>query len=41
MCILIVAGRVLRTRKQSGVRRILKVSKEHACMYAMNTRLYN
>ena len=35
--IVIVTGRVLRTRKQNEMRQILKVCKEHACVYAVNT----
>ena len=34
----IIPGRVVRTRKQSGVHRTLKVCKERARMSAVNTR---
>ena len=37
----IIAGRVMRTRKQSGMRRILKVCKERARVCAVNTRSQN
>ena len=37
----IISDRVLRTRKQSGVRRILKVCNEYAGVSAMNKRLQN
>ena len=37
----IIADRVMRTRKQRGVRQILKVCKEHASVCIVNTRLQN
>ena len=33
----VIPDRVLRMRKQSGVRQILKVCKERTCMSAVNT----
>ena len=38
---MIIPGRVLQTRKQIGVHRILTVCKERARMSAMNTRTQN
>ena len=37
----IIADRVMRTRKQSGVRRILRVCKERVRVSAVNTRSQN